>query len=484
MNSHSTLSADKRAYGLLGCLLAVSLLTAFLTRGTYDSGDSIYHYQFARYAFAHPINFLESWSKPLVVQLMAGPAQLGLRGVMVWQCLLVALAAALAYNAARQLRLPWPWLTIVFCYTSADYFRIQFSGLTEPLFSLVLIAAVALALQNRAGWGALVISFLPFARSEGFLLVGVYGAFLLATAKWRLLPLLSLGFVLYGLAGLLVYHDFLWVFTRNAYPLHNLDYNYLRPNYDHFLLGLAHTIGWVQYALFWLGFGAMLWTLCRPKTQLQPRATYTEVLLVGGSIVVFLAAHTVFWVLGIFGSVGLLRVICCLVPLLSLVVLRGVWLLSLLGRTPAIQTRIRMALALAVVGFLFSGSRVAFRWQRDFGQASDQLLLDAAGNWSVRHYSQFGQIVYWHPYVAQATRVDPFGPQRSPGTDLFNRTWPLPAGTLVFWDEWYAVVEGHMPLEKLRADPDYRLRWYQAMPRNRRKPTADSVRIAIFEKIR
>ncbi|UOQ78409.1 hypothetical protein MUN84_07500 [Hymenobacter sp. 5516J-16] len=122
------LPSSRRAYALLLALLLVSLLTAFITEGTYDSGDSINHYLYARYAFQHPINFLESWSKPLVVELMAVPAQAGLRGVMVLQCLLVAASAWFAYGAARALRLPWPWLAILFCYASPITSAFNFRG--------------------------------------------------------------------------------------------------------------------------------------------------------------------------------------------------------------------------------------------------------------------------------------------------------------------------------------------------------------------
>ncbi|RSK51278.1 hypothetical protein [Hymenobacter rigui] len=467
---------------LLGLLLGLSVVTACLTQGTYDSSDSIMHYLFARYAFLHPVNFLESWSKPLVVQLMAGPAQLGLRGVMVLQCALVAAAAGLAYDAARQLRLPWPWLAMVFCYASADYFRIQFSGLTEPTFSVVLMAAVALALRSRVAWGAAVISFLPFARSEGFLLLAVYGLYVLLIRQWRALPWLGLGFVVYGVAGLFVYQDFLWVFTRNAYPVHNTDYAFASGQITHFVLGLADTIGWVQYGLFWLGAGGMVWAWLKPGKRLRPNLFTAEVLLVYGSIVVFVAAHTVFWMFNLFGSLGLIRVLCSLVPLLSLVVLRGVWVCSQLSDAPTRQRQIRVVLLVAVVGFLFSGSRIAFRWERDFGRASDQLLLDEAARWATHAHAN-AQLVYWHPYVARATQLDPFGPRHSAPEALHEQQWPLSAGSLVFWDEWYAVVEGSTPLEALKANPQLRLRWYKAMPRNRRKPASDSVRVAVFEKI-
>ncbi|UPL48382.1 hypothetical protein [Hymenobacter sublimis] len=474
------LPSSRRAYALLLALLLVSLLTAFMTEGTYDSGDSINHYLYARYAFQHPINFLESWSKPLVVELMAVPAQAGLRGVMVLQCLLVAAAAWFAYGAARALRLPWPWLAILFCYASPDYFRIQFSGLTEPLFSLVLIASVALALRGQARWGAAVISLLPFARSEGFILLGVYGFYLLVTRNWRALLWLGLGFVVYGVAGLFVYQDFLWVFTHNAYPVRNESYG--QGQWTHFIISLPNTVGWVLYGLFWLGGLRMLWEWVKPATRLRPEKFTAELLLVYGSVVVFIGAHTIFWTFGIFGSFGLTRVLCCVVPLVSLIALRGVGVVTNMGRTEVARQRILVGLVVAVVGFLFCGARAAFRWERDFGRPSDQLLADAAARWT-RRQGALPHVVFQHPYLALPLQTDPFGPGHSLMPAVREQSWPLPSGTLVFWDDWYAVMEGQVPFETLRNDPHYRLRWLAAMPRNRRKPTADSVRIAIFQKL-
>ncbi|WP_019947524.1 hypothetical protein [Hymenobacter aerophilus] len=477
------LPADRRAYALLLALLLLSLLTAALTRGTFDSGDSIYHFQFAQYAFKHPHNLMESWSKPLVVALMAGPAQLGLRGVMVLQCLLVAAAAALAYRAARELRLPWPWLAIAACYAAPDYFLMQFSGLTEPLFSLLLVAGVTLALVRRPALGAAVLSWLPMARSEGFLLLGVYGLYLLLSRQWRALPWLGLGFGFYGLLGLAVYHDFFWLLTQNAYPLYNLNYAFARGNNhaSHFLLGLADTFGWVQFGLFWLGALAVAAGLARPVWRHRQPRLLAETVLVYGSIVVFIGAHTIFWVYGIFGSIGLVRVLCSLMPLLSLVVLRGVQLLADLVPAPR-RRLLRLGLLAAIVWFPFSGSRVGLRWQRDFGQAADQQVLDAAARWVRQQPRQPPLVVYSHPYAATALGLDPFAANRVRFVSLLDSNWPLPAGALLVWDEWYATVEDRTPFELLAQNPAYRIRWQQTQPRNPRKPTEDLVRVVIFEK--
>ncbi|MGO8609756.1 hypothetical protein ACC848_43150, partial [Rhizobium johnstonii] len=80
--------------------------------------------------------------------------------------------------------------------------------------------------------------------------------------------------------GLFVYQDFLWVFTRNAYPVHNPDYAFAKGQICHFVLGLADTIGWVQYGLFWLGAGGMVWARLRPGKRLRPDVFTAELLLV------------------------------------------------------------------------------------------------------------------------------------------------------------------------------------------------------------
>ncbi|MFD1470811.1 hypothetical protein ACFQ48_21490 [Hymenobacter caeli] len=163
--------SGRRARLLLAGLLGLSVAVAFRTKSTYDSGDSVQHYLFAHYAFAHPLNLLDSWAKPLFTLLAAGPAQAGFIGMKLFQCGVVAASVWCAFVVARALRLPAPELAVLFAYAMPGYFIIQFSGLTEPLFGLVLVAAVALAMADRPAWSAALVSWLPFVRSEGFILL-------------------------------------------------------------------------------------------------------------------------------------------------------------------------------------------------------------------------------------------------------------------------------------------------------------------------
>lgn len=474
--SVASTASPRPALLLLLALFLASGLFAFVNQSTYDSGDSLNHYLYARYAFQHPTNFLESWSKPVVVLL---PAQAGLRGVMLFQCVCAAGAAWLAYGTARRLQLPWPWLAILFVYACPDYFRIQYSGLTEPLFSVVLMASVALAVAQRPVWAAAVLSFLPFVRSEGFLLLGVLGVYLLGVRAWRALPWLGLGFVVYGVAGWLVYHDFWWVFTRNAYPLREALYGHGEPLY--FLKNLPEVTGWVQYALLWLGGWQAVQEWRRPAIRRQPALFWAELLLVYGGVVVYVGAHTLFWWQGIFASFGLMRVIDGIVPLLALVALNGVHFLSTRLRSAAAHARLQQGVVAAAVLVLFLGLRAGFRWRRDFTLASEQLL---GHKLTAQLPSRpLPRVLYAHPVIPYALEIDPFDKRQAGSFGIIRDGLPVSPGTLAIWDDWYASAENGVPLAQLQRDPRYRVRWRGTAPRNRFKPTTDSVRFVVFERL-
>ncbi|MCB2407162.1 hypothetical protein [Hymenobacter lucidus] len=476
---------SRTALLLLLALFALSVILACTTATTYDTGDSINHYLYSRYAFEHPGNFLESWAKPLFVLLTAGPAQLGFLGIKLFNCGVVALAAWLAYRVAERLRLPWPWLALLFTYAAPDYFRIQFSGLTEPLFSLILVAGVWLALRDRAGWSALVMSFLPFVRSEGFLLLGVWAVYLLVSRQWRHLPALLVGYVVYSVVGLLVYHDFLWVFTHNAYPYRAAQYGH--GTLSHYFIQLPGVIGLVLFVMFWLGGIRALLLWLRPQLRQQPTLFWAELLLIYGSVVVYCGAHALFWWQGIFASFGMVRVLNAMVPLMAIIALNGLLSITQLFKNAVVQQRVRLGVTAAVVLFLFTGARTAFRWQRDFAQAAEIQLADEAGIWLAQtHPQQKPLIVLEHPYLAIALRVDPFDVRQRRDMGFLHPQGPkadVPAGTLVFWDDWFSVTEAGIPLKRLQQDARYRLRWQGAKPRNLSRPDADSCRLLVFERL-
>lgn len=473
-------SADaRRAYGLGAVLLALSAVLAFITQSTYDTGDSIQHYLCSRYAPAHPLLFFDSWAKPLFVLLTVLPAQAGFVGMMLFQCVVVALSAHLAYRVAVQLRLPMPWLAVPFVYAQPDYFLIQFSGLTEPLFGLVLVAGVALAVQQRGAWSAVVISWLPFVRAEGFVLLAVWAVYLMASRQRRFMPLLAIGYVVYSAVGGAVLGELGWVFGRNAYRYKVASYGH--GAWTDFIAHLPGLLGWVLVVLFWLGMGWGVLVWLRPALRRNPLQWPAELLLVYGSIVAYIGAHSVFWALGIFQSLGMTRVLAALTPLAALVALSGLDAFSRLGRQPHTQRRLRVGMAALALLYPLTGLNHAVRWQRDFGPQGELVLNQQIADWiRVTYPAGPPALVTAMPALHYKLGTDPFGPGSYRPDALLNKQ-QLPVGTVVAWDNRIAVLDYLLKLDQLRADANYELQWERGTPRNLTRPLAhDSTHVAIF----
>ena len=476
-------ASNRRAPLLLALFLVISVGVAFVTRSTYDSGDSIKHYLFARYAIQYPMNYLDSWAKPLFTLLASGPAQAGFIGMKLFQCGVVALSAWCAFVVARALRLPAPELAIVFTYAAPDYFFIQFSGLTEPLFGLVLVGAVALAVTGRPGWSAALISLLPFVRSEGFMLIGIWVVYLAWERQWRFLPLLLLGYAVFSAVGAVVLGDLGWVFGHNPYATVSV---YGHGDWDHFWIHLPYLLGRVLWALALIGAGRMLLDCFRPERRRAPLFR-AELFLIYGSIVVFVGAHTIFWAKGLFNSFGLTRVLTVTAPLFAVAALSGLAGVAQVGQSLAARRRIRIAVAVAAVLLPAVEPGSDFPWQHDFTLPPDQQVVENAAAWMRRTYGPASRpLAYEFPYVAVATRNNFFDPKAHPAIFLNKdaQVASLPVGGLLVWDDWYTPVEGHVYLDKVRADTRFRQMWQDSLPRHPQYPERDTTRIIVFERVR
>jgi hypothetical protein len=147
------------------CYLGAGLAAIALFNGTGDAGDSITHYLYARHAPQHPMAFFNHWAKPLFLLLAAPWAQFGFVGIKLFNLVVSILAALLTHLAARRIGLANNWIVPVVYLLTPLQFVLTFSGLTEPLFALLLAAGLLLFVSNRVLVAAMVVSFLPFVRS-------------------------------------------------------------------------------------------------------------------------------------------------------------------------------------------------------------------------------------------------------------------------------------------------------------------------------
>lgn len=186
---------------ILWYVLLVYALIAGLTivyfDGTAGTGDTITHFLFAKYAFKYPIFYFDHWGKPVFTFLASPFAQFGFTGMKIFNAIITLLTLYFTYQCAVLLKIKQPVLPVIFCIFMPSYYILTFSGLTEPLFALFLSIGLYFLLKQKYLTSVIWVSFMPFVRSEGLIIILAFACFLILKRKWKLLPFFITGGILY-----------------------------------------------------------------------------------------------------------------------------------------------------------------------------------------------------------------------------------------------------------------------------------------------
>ncbi|MFT7344782.1 MAG: hypothetical protein ACI9XP_001370 [Lentimonas sp.] len=434
-------------YIFLFLFALVSIYIVICYDGTGDAGDSIQHYQFAKYAPLHPELFFNHWAKPVYTLLASPFAQFGFIGIKVFNALVSLLTLFFTFRAVKKLGLKNALFAPVILLFSPLFFVFTFSGLTEPLFALFLSIGLFLILSKKLVLSSIIISFLPFIRSEGLLLIGIFGFYLLLKKEWRTIPYLLLGHLAYSIAGYFVFKDLFWVF--NEIPYAHLSSTYGEGELNHFVKQLLYVVGVPIYLLFWVG------TLALILKSIKRRINVELQILVFLGFFAFLIAHSLFWYLGIFNSMGLKRVLIGVLPLLSIISLIGYNFLT----EEALKTKKRTKyfvqglLILYALVFPFTSNPAAINWQSELSLNEDQKLIHKVALFLENESDKNPRYVFAHPYLSEALEIDPFDEQKKleltqEGLQYIN------TGDIVIWENWFAVVENGVTQSMLDSNND------------------------------
>jgi hypothetical protein len=432
----------KPVFYLLLFYAIAALYVILFFDGTGDAGDSISHYLFARYAPNHPELFFHHWAKPLFVLLFSPFAQFGMVGVKILNALIALVTIFVTYLIAQQLKFKNSLVVVLLMIFSPLYFILTFSGLTEPLFALFIAISIYCCLKQKYIAAAILISFLPFIRSEGLIIIGVFGLYFLFKKQKNVILYLLTGHLVYSVTGSFVHGDLLWVF--NKIPYANIGSPYGSGRLFHFTEQFLYVVGVPVYFLFWLGFIRIIWKIIKRKILSE------ELILVFLGFLCFFVAHTLFWYFGIFNSLGLKRVLIGVIPLICLISLHGYNLITEeLWKNKKIPKLITHGILIAyLVIFPFTSNPAAINWERDMKLSIDQKLAIRVADKLVSQYGNNHRYVYAHPYLAVALKMDYFDYTKR--LELYKHNLQqLKKGDIVIWENWFAVVESGISKEQL-----------------------------------
>jgi hypothetical protein len=324
--------------------------------------------------------------------------------------------------------------------------------MTEILFSLVLILSIFLFYNRRYIWSALLLSFLPFVRTEGAVILPLFLVALAWQKQWRAIPFLFFGFVFYSIVGSFHFKDILWVIHEMPYK-GNAKGIYGSGELFHYVKATKFIFG-IPLAVMVL-FGLLVWaTDPIVKKEKVRKEWIMEMLVIYLPALLYFAAHSYVWWKGKGNSVGMIRVIAAIVPVAAVLGVRG-W--SRLMEWIPLKRWWKIGLTAILSLFLVTVPYGVY--DIPVPVVGTEALIKEASDWLRKSDYYDHRIYYYDPFWCFFLDMNPYDEDRV-HEFVYRREEPeynIKEGELVLWDAHFSPNEGQLPLENLMDNPGFRL---------------------------
>jgi hypothetical protein len=428
---------------------------SFYFEGINGSGDTTTHFLMAKYAWKHPYLFFDHWGKPVFTILSSPFAQLGISYVKLYNVLMYFAAFALTFRLAGLLVPAYSWWILPIFFCAPDAIGSMFSSLTEPTFACLLAAALLAIKQQQWSLGLVLASFLPMSRSEGLVVLVVFGVYTILHGKYLYMPLLLFGQFVVALAGVSIYGNILWVFTEIPYA--TLNSNYPSGSIWHYSRSLPYVFGIVSTVLLYAAFVVYIIRLIN-NIFIQKKLSQARHIrfVVYGSFAAFLFSHSLLHYLGSFNDMGLIRVFTAMMPCMALMAIDCiVWFDKRLlcyrirWRKPAAAILITL-----MVVFGYFASVYAWNAQKQLLPTPIQLFYSNTLVPYLKERYPDHKLYFSDSEIALRYPIDIY--EKSPFATLLKSKLPhflLAHDEILIWDSWYSQIEEHITVEQLSSIP-------------------------------
>lgn len=430
------------------------LLIIYSSEGFEGGADAIQHWLISRDAPSNGMLFLDQWNKPIFTLLSAPFAQFGLIGMRLFSALTGMLTGLVLYRSAKDTMGELSWLPAIMLFMTPKYLELLTSSMTEPLFALFLALFVLLIQQKRFGWMAIVAGLSPFVRQEGMALIVVSLMVLILVKKWNRIPMLFFGTLVMAIIGWAASGDVGWIMTSFPYNSAAAEI-YGSGDLFHYLHHYRTLFGAPLSVIFILGILLLVFSLRKKEVS-----TFKLAMLAGLVFsVMFFGAHSYVWWKGLSGSLGLIRVMACISPVIALVASYGIF--KVLNLIPLKKNAVMLTVVLTPLLGTLSYEACTMTDLPTPNEQSD-VVMQRTVNW-LKQQKDIGEVYYSNPvfsyYAAQAQLEHGNYGRKSINPSQLNELNP---GDVVVWDAHFSANEGRLPLEKLLQDPFfYRVRSFK-----------------------
>ena len=444
-------SSKNLPWFLLLSVFILLVMMSLLSEGFYGGTDNVTHYFISRYSFKYSRLFFDTWGRP-VYTIMASPfCQFGFQGVKLFNVLLGCLTALFVFLTAKKMDIKKSWLAILFLIFTPMYFLMTLTGLTEIQFGFILILSVYLFFDERYIASAIIISFIPLSRVEGFALIPIFFVALLLKRKYLALPFLISGLLFFSLLGFFfIWKDFFWLFSHFPYPFHHPLYKKNGPLLN-FINASPEIFGIPLLILFLAGtliYGYLFFKGVKQKRQ----EVFLEIWMLIMPVYLFFAVHSILYWKAWFSSFGLIRVVTGILPLAALVCLKAYDFIE--TRFLKIILFRKIFLSITIVLIIISNFAIH---KFPVPLSPTEKTIRAAADWIKRSPLINHKILFTDMDVPFLLNMDPWNHDRCEQIIICRRLRAYPSSTVFIWDSYFSTHECLVPLDSIEKTREYRL---------------------------
>jgi len=445
---------------------------AFISEGSWGGADNVVHYRIAHYAFKYPHLFLDLWGKPLFTILSSPFAQFGYVYMKFFNVVVAISTAFFSWRILKILHDENAFVVIPAILFAPVYFILIPSAMTELLFGLILVLSIYFFFKDKFLISAIVISFLPFARNEGFVIMPLFFIAYLLKRDIKAIPFMLTGFVFFSFLGWKHFGKLFWILNNNPYT--GASQIYGSGKLFHFVEKSPEIFGIPLLVLFLIGLIFSLKNVFKEKFKLTQ--SFYFILLIVFSALIYFAAHSYVWWKGMGGSLGLTRVMAGIVPLFAIIAAYAI------NNIPG-KNWFRNTFAIIAVIFIIYVPFSQYKVPLEIDDT--EKLIKETSNWIIDEGLDKRLVFYYDPMFCHYLKLDPFDSEKA-REQIGNHESPeetVPSGAIVIWDGHFGPNEGGMLIEKLKQNPAFKLIWHVEPEHEITVLNGHKYEIFVFERI-
>jgi len=438
-----SITQKQTVFIFLIALFLLQLVFLFLNSQYFGGADNFTHFQISKYAFQYPGLFLDLWGKPLYTALSAPFAQFGIKGAQLFNIIIGTFSLYLTFLTSKQFFKKGAVFSLILAAFSPLYFILFPTCLTEILFSFVLILSVYLYLKKKLILSAIILSFIPFVRTEGYILIPVFTVALILNRRFKTIPFLFFGTVIYSIIGFFVFNDLFWLVNKFPYPTGESVYG--SGNLWHFVEKSYYIFGIPMLLI--LVFSLFIWMAKIIKKFSFRNQSFIYFILMTGSFLGYFLAHSYVWWKGMGGSLGLIRVMGSIIPLASVICIFGIQFVYEKYTKKFIPNMLFSILIAAQAYSVFSYHKLPLK-----ADTITILIQDASE--FLKEKKPTNKVYYFNPQFAFYMNLNPYEQSKSNWGvgDKLKPSNSMSFGDILIWDAHFGPNEGGVSLKTLEND--------------------------------